>query len=96
MNCLKKYRLKTDHGKRYFICGGYHNKSGCTTRNVISEEYLIEFINRRFRAANREEFNEQIMENLNIIEMHDKYNFKVIFNDGSFMEMSLNSKKIQY
>lgn len=94
--CNKGYRKKVEKGKVKFICSGYHNKTGCTVRNVISEEYLIEFINRRLRAINKEEFEEKLGGVLDIIEMTDKQNFKIIFNDGDFMEMSINSKKIQY
>lgn len=94
--CGKHYRLKTEKGRRNFICGGYSNKTGCKTRNVVSEDYLVEFINRRFKLDNREGFNLLMDEILNQIQIEDKYNFRVLFNDNSFMEMNKNSKKILY
>lgn len=94
--CGKNYRLKVERGKRNFICGGYNNKNGCAIRNVISEEFLLDFINRRFKVKTEEELYALIVGKLEKIEIEDKRNFKVVFKDGDFMEMSENKKKIRY
>lgn len=96
MRCGKNYRLKIERGKRNFICSGYHNKSGCTERIVISEDFLIEFINRRLKMGSREEFEKKIDECLDQVQIHDKRQFRVLFKNGTFMEMNEAERKIIY
>lgn len=78
-NCGSTYYRKTERGKYKYICSMYDKKGGCL-RNVISEEYLVELIERRLDVAiTREVIEEKIQ--MIVIENVNPYKLEIHFYD---------------
>lgn len=89
--CQKKFLRKIEKNKVKFICGGYHTKTGCTERVVVTEEFIRGLINRRFE---KEVSDEELVEILDYIliedallmEIHFKKAMPPILLKGSFIQ----------
>lgn len=79
-HCGKNYRLLTERGVRKFICGGYHNKSGCNKRIVIQEDFILDLIYRRYQ---KELSKNCLFEIVDYIEIEDKHLMEIHFTDNS-------------
>lgn len=91
-HCQKNYRLKVERGKRKFICGGYHNGNGCTNREIIHEDFILDLLNRRY---NKKIACDEIEEVLDHIVIENKILMEIYFKDGS-PPILLQGKFIQF
>lgn len=79
-HCGKNYRSLSEKGVKKFICGGYHNKNGCSKRVVIKEDFIRDLINRRYDGNLT---NEELIEILDYVEIEDKFLMEIHFTDRS-------------
>lgn len=96
LHCQGNFKRRRNRSNFIWICSRRENGYTSCPRVQIDEQFLIDFINRRIRSNNQEELEDEIKSKLVQVEVNDKYDFKVKFNDGSFMEMNIDEKKIVY
>lgn len=80
VHCGGNYISKKERGKHKYICRNYDKlgKEYCR-RIVISEEFLMELLNRRFEAD--ELTVEEMVDEVELIEVDEKLKFTINFNN---------------
>mgnify|MGYP003553179156 CR=1 FL=1 len=84
-NCGSSFYKKVERGKTKYLCSKY-NKTGECVRNTISEDFLVELIERRLgRKVNQEAIDKNIqmvmIENVDpiLLEIHFYHQESILF-----------------